>query len=189
MHSLWLEGYLHLRVGSGEGVEPECVGRLGSFLDARVAVAPGAGVDGGVAPAAADEVGAQGAVVGGLADDDRVGTGLEDTGGFAVGIEVVGECGLQCAHPVGGGVRPVERGIGCRHGHLDLHDGPGVGAVTGQRGRGADRAEVGSSGVVVVAGNARREGGGGVVVQDQRLPPELREVDDDIGAFGRRQQQ
>src|SRR5664280_3273657 len=47
VHSLWLEGYLRLGVGGGDGVEPECVGRLGSFLDARVAVAPGAGVDGG----------------------------------------------------------------------------------------------------------------------------------------------
>ena len=74
-------------------------------------------------------------------------------------------------------------------GDLDLHDGAGVGAVAGQDGRRADRAQVWGAGVVVVAGDAGREGRRGVVVQDQRLAGELREVDDHVGSLGRRQQQ
>ncbi len=49
--------------------------------------------------------------------------------------------------------------------------------------------QVRSAGVVVIARHPGGERRRGVVVEDQRLAGELREVDDDVGALGRSQQQ
>ena len=68
----------------------------------------------------------------------------------------------------------------------DLHHGAGVRAVARDDGRGAVGAHIRRAGVVIIAGHAGRESCRGIVVEDQRLAGELREVDDHIGALGRR---
>ncbi len=181
MDALRLQRYPDL--GPREGVELEGVSAL--LVDPCVAVAACGRVGGGVAVAGADEAGAVGRVVGGLADDHGVLPRLEDAGA----VSVVRERGHQGAHPVVRRVRTVERHIRSGIGHLDLHDRAGVGSVAGQGGRGAGGAQIGATGVVVIARHACREGGGGVVIQDQGLPPVGREVDDDVGPLGGREQQ
>ena len=92
-------------------------------------------------------------------------------------------------HPRGHQRAHVERHRG-RLRHPDLHEGAGVGAEARQRRTGAAGVElIRVPRVVVVARIQSRERGRRVVVEDQRLAGVGREVDDDVGAFRRSQQQ
>ena len=73
--------------------------------------------------------------------------------------------------------------------HLHLHDGPGIGAVAGQGGRGADRGKIRAAGIVVIARQPWPGRRRGIVVKDKGLTGELREVDDDVEPLGGSDQQ
>ena len=72
----------------------------------------------------------------------------------------------------------------------DLHDRPGVRAVTGQRRRRAASARlVGVPRVVIITRIEGREGRGRVVVKDKRLAFETAKIDENVGPFRRAQEQ
>ena len=168
---LGLERDLQLRRRALQVVEPEQVVAL--LVDPCEAVALVGAIRVGAVAAGGKRL-AVGGVVGGLADDDRVLAGLEDTAAVSVMLEGVLE------------LREVERRGGGGRSDLDLHDGPGVRAVAGDDLAGA---RVRCAGVVVVRADAGGECRGRVVVEDQRLARELAEVDDRVGALSRGEQE
>ena len=121
-----------------------------------------------------------GGVVGRLRDDGGILADLEDAA-LSGGL---GKDGLEVPQ------RDVGVGVVSAVSHLDLHDRPGVGPVAWLRvGRAAAVHQVPVSGVVVVRRGAGRDRRRGVVVEDQGLARVGAEVNDDVRALRRHEEQ